>query len=328
MGASWTQSWRDEFKCQKVSLTSATPEVLLQPRWHIPPSIWLFYRFSTFAWTLAWCVHSGLLFGSPKCLFLLSYLTYCLLALYSFIALINLISAYIIIKGFFKKVVKEIRPGGSRENWASLPFPDSLAKSLRAQWLFQVVSAAFSLIVSFLYWTIHFPLARYPLRAFNMNLDYINSCLVALDILLSSTPVHLCHYVYLMAAWSLYVIFALIIWLSSITTLSGQPYIYRELDFIGRPFTTAFFVLCFYVLFIPASQFILWNVQLLRERILGGPFGRWFGLRREAWWWSSVGGLPLRLAPAVESSSSVFGSRRGEMSRIHSNIQTTATHSV
>ncbi|KAK2889592.1 hypothetical protein Q8A67_014967 [Cirrhinus molitorella] len=41
MGASWTQSWKKEFKVHKLHLLTSKPELLLQPRWDIPPLLWL-----------------------------------------------------------------------------------------------------------------------------------------------------------------------------------------------------------------------------------------------------------------------------------------------
>lgn len=175
--------------------------------------------------------------------------------------------------------------------------PLPLALSLRLQWLLHVLVSTFSLVVSVLYWSINYPVSRHPIRPFSINLHVVNSAQVLLELLLSSTPVHLVHYVYLLAAGVLYLLFALFFWLGGFTNMNGQPYVYRVLDFGGHPVIAALSTVGFSLVCLPLFHFILWNVHLLRERLARGPWGRRFTLGREAWWWGDVGGLSPSLRP-------------------------------
>ncbi|KAG5274251.1 hypothetical protein AALO_G00134010 [Alosa alosa] len=334
MGASWTRSFRKEFQLKKLPLFPATLELLLEPRWYLPPWVWLLYRLSALVYTLAWCIHSGLLFASPKWLILLCHLTYCILGVYYLIALVNLIAMLVCIRCFCRREVKKkssVRlcvpdsldtsegaphTESSRlwvEQWTLLRLtPPPLALSLRLQWLLQVIVSTFSLTVSVLYWSINYPVSHHPIRPFSINLHVVNSAQVLLELFLSATPVHLVHYVYLLAAGVLYLLFVLVFWLGGFTNMNGQPYVYRVLDFGGNPVLATLCTLGFSLVCLPLFHFVLWNVHLLRERLARGPRGRRFALRREAWWWGNVGGLSPFLTAAPDPEVLVFASREGE----------------
>ncbi|XP_012677988.2 protein rolling stone [Clupea harengus] len=312
MGASWTRSFRKEFQVKKLNIFPSTPELLLEPRWHIPPWAWLLYRLSSLIYTLAWCIHSALLFATPKWLILLSHLTYCMLGVYYLTALVNLAVVLVSIRRFCGRKVQEKSSGVSSERRASFPLTTPLAVSLCLQWLLQVIVSAFSLIVSLLYWSIHYPVSRHPIRPFSINLHVVNSAQVLLDLFLSSTPVHLSHYVYLLAAGLLYLLFALVFWLGGFTNIYGEPYVYPVLDFGGQPVLAVLCTLGFALICLPLFHLVLWNVHLLRERLARGPWGKRFALRREAWWWGGVGGLAPFPSPALDPELSVFAGREGE----------------
>ncbi|XP_062401100.1 protein rolling stone [Sardina pilchardus] len=328
MGASWTRSFRKEFQVKKLPLFPATPELLLEPRWYIPPWVWLLYRLSALVYTLAWCVHSGLLFATPKWLILLSHLTYCMLGVYYLIALVNLIAMLVSVRCFCRREVKRKSPDSLDtpvaaphadsscvrvEQWTLLHLtPPPLALSLRLQWLLQVLVSTFSLAVSLLYWSINYPVSRHPIRPFSINLHVVNSVQVLLELVLSSTPVHLVHYLYLLAAGVLYLLFTLVFWLGGFTNMNGQPYVYRVLDFGGHPVLAALCTLGFSLVCLPLFHFVLWNVHLLRERLAQGPRGGRFALKREAWWWGNVGGLSPFPTSAPDPEVLVFASGEGE----------------
>lgn len=87
---------------------------LLPHQWHIPPWAWILYRVLALLYTLAWCIHSGLLFATPKWLILLSHLTYCMLGVYYLTALVNLIAVLLSIKRFCRRELKEKSSGKRR----------------------------------------------------------------------------------------------------------------------------------------------------------------------------------------------------------------------
>lgn len=202
--------------------------------------------------------------------------------------------------------------GGSGEQWALFRIPAPLAAALRLQWLLLVLVGSFSLNVSILYWTVNYPMSSHPIRPFSINLHVVNSFQVLLEVFLSSSPVHLCHYIYLLAAGILYLLFAILFWLGGFTNMNGQPYVYRVLDFGEHPVMAAISALGFSLVGLPLFHFALWTVQVLRERLARGPRGRRYALRREAWWWGGVGGLAPFLTSAMESQAPVFARGDGE----------------
>lgn len=144
---------------------------------------------------------------------------------------------------------------------------------------------AFCLAVSFLYWSLDYPMEHHPLSPFNLNMHVGNSAQGLLDLLLSSTPIHLAHYLYQLVIGCLYILFAVVYWLTGQTNLSGKPYIYKVLDFGGCPLVATLCVLCFVLVCFPLCHFLVWNVQLLRRQLAGRVRGERLGLCREAWWW-------------------------------------------
>ncbi|XP_063072721.1 uncharacterized protein LOC134463454 [Engraulis encrasicolus] len=309
MGADWGQSFRNELQAKKLSLSPSSPELLLEPRWHIRPWVWLLYRVLAFLYTLAWCIHSALLFNTPKWLILLSHLAYCVLALYYFTALVNLSAASFLIRRFCSTEVK----GGGGEQWALLRLPASLSAALRLQWLLLVLVGSFSLNVSVLYWSVNYPMSRHPIKPFSINLHVVNALQVFLEVLVSSSPVHLYHYAYLLVAGLLYLLFAIFFWLAGFTNMNGQPYVYKVLDFGSHPGIAVLSSVGFSLVGLPLFHAALWVVQVLRERLAEGPRGRRHALRREAWWWGNVGGLaPFLSSSPMESQAPVFARGDGE----------------
>ncbi|KAL7833184.1 hypothetical protein SRHO_G00302020 [Serrasalmus rhombeus] len=308
MGAGWTQSWKEEWKVGKLYLFPSRPEVLLQPRWNIPPSVWLVYRSCMLANIVSWCVYTALIFNTPKFLIFLSHISYILLGFYYLVALLNLAWAFIHVRLFCrKKRAWDVTMGGSEESFGTLPLPALLAFGLSLQWFLHAVVGSFSLCVSFLYWILSYPSSQHVLTAFNINLHLINSVQTILDVLLSSTPVHLYHYLYALLAAALYVAFVVIYWLAGCTNLSGRPYIYSILDFGGRPLVAASVTLAVCLLGLPALHFFLWNLQLLRERMVGGSRGNRMALTKWVWWWVRVGGCDVtELVFSLDPGSSVF----------------------
>lgn len=198
--------------------------------------------------------------------------------------------------------------GGSDESLRTFPLPASLACALGLQWFLHAVVGTFSLCVSFLYWILSYPTSQHNITAFNINLHLFNSIQTVLDLLLSSTPVHLYHYLYALLAAVFYVTFILIYWLSGCTNLSGQLYIYRILDFGGRPLVATAVTLAVCLLALPFFHFLLWNLHLLRDRMVGEGRGRRsMALNKWFWWWVRVGGCPVsELVFSLDPASSVF----------------------
>ncbi|KAG9276895.1 hypothetical protein AMEX_G6871 [Astyanax mexicanus] len=307
MGAGWTQSWKDEWKVGKLSLYPSRPEVLLQPRWNIPPSVWLIYRSCMLANIVSWCVYTALVFNTPKFLIFLSHISYILMGLYYLLSLLNLAWAFIHVRIFCYRRTRDLTMGGSDESVGTFPLPALLAWSLCLQWFLHAVVGSFSLCVSFLYWILNYPSFQHSLTAFTINLHLVNSVQTVLDVLLSSTPVHLYHYLCALLAAGLYMAFVVVYWLTGSTNIGGQPYIYSLLDFGGRPLVAALVILAVCLLCLPFFHFLLWNLQLLRERMAEGSRGRRLTLRKWVWWWVRVGGCPVsELVFSLDPGSSVF----------------------
>ncbi|XP_016413517.1 protein rolling stone-like [Sinocyclocheilus rhinocerous] len=307
MGASWTQSWKEEFKVHKLRLLTSKPELLLQPRWDIPPLLWLLYRCFMLLYTFSWFIYTALLFNTPKFLIFLSHISYCLMVIYYLVSLCNLAWAFLEIRCSSHRMKRGV--SSECETLLSLPVP--LTAALCLQWLLHSLMGCFSLTVSFLYWTIIHPFDQHSFTAFNINIHVINSIQTAVDLLLSSTPVHLTHFFYAVLGGALYVMFAVVYWLMAGTNMFGQPYIYSILDFSGHPLVATLCILGVCLLCLPSCHFVLWNLQLLRERMVSREKARRIALRREVWWCVKVsGGTTFDLVPSLDPAASVFETSR------------------
>ncbi|KAL7843720.1 hypothetical protein AOLI_G00252320 [Acnodon oligacanthus] len=291
MGSAWTQSFREELSVGKVKLSLSQPELLLQPQWSISPLAWLLYRLFMLLYTFIWCLYSALLFSSPKWLLFLSHIIYCIMAVYYLLALCNLVWATIQVRKFYSNAAAN-QNEGSRVRGGSVgpfPLPPLLSAALRLQWCLHNLVSSFSVTVTLLYWMLVYPIEKHPLSTFNINMHVGNSVQTLLDLVLSSTPIHLAHYVHLFLAACLYILFLLLYWLSGGTSLSRKPYIYKVLDFGGWPLVAAFSVIGFICIGLPLGHFLVWNVCLLRRSLAARARGAPLGLCRERWW-CRVGG--------------------------------------
>lgn len=308
MAAGCSQRWKEEFTVQKLHFFTSKPELLLQPRWDIPPVLWLVYRCFMLVYSLSWFIYTALLFNTPKFFIFLSHISYCLMVIYYLLAFCNLAWAFLEIRCCSHR---RKRAGVSIECEALLSLSLPLYTALNLQWLLHSVMGCFSLSVSFLYWTIIHPSHQHSLTAFNINIHFINSVQTAVDLLLSFTPVHLTHFIYPVLAAILYIIFAVVYWLMGGTNQSGQPYIYSILDFGGRPLLATLSILGVCLVCLPFCQLLLWKLQLLREWMVDCEKLRWMAVKREVWWWVKVsGGTNSGLEASLDPSVSVFESTR------------------
>ncbi|XP_072522315.1 uncharacterized protein [Salminus brasiliensis] len=297
MGSVWTHSLREEMTVRKLKFSLSRPELLLQPQWSISPWAWMLYRLFMVLYTFAWCLYSALLFSSPKWLLFLSHIVYCVMGMYYLLAFCNLAWAAIQVRTFYRSQRTANPEEGSRGYVARagsvgpFPLPPLLSAALRLQWCLHNLVGSFSITVTLLYWMLVYPIERHPLSAFNINMHVGNSIQALLDLCLSSTPVHLAHYVHLFLAACLYILFALLYWLSGGTNLSKKPYIYKVLDFGGCPLVAAFSVLGVVCICLPLSHFLVWNMCFLRRSIATGARGGSLGLFRERWWWKMGGAM-------------------------------------
>lgn len=304
MGAVWTRIFKEEFTVQKLRLFSKQPELLLQPKWNIPVWTWLVYRFSMLVYTLAWCVYAGLSSNTPKWLIFLTHLSYCLMGLYYLMALWNLAAAYTVVRRLCQTEHWRSSPGCQG---TSIPFPGWLRVTLALHWFLHVAQGALALTVTVLYWTIIYPTSRHPLSGFNINFHLVNSLQTLVDLALSSTPVHLAHYLYLLLTGALYVLFVLLYWLSGSTNIRGQPYIYAAFDFVERPLAATLAALGFTLVCLPLFHFALWNAQLLRDKLAAGSRARRWALPREGWEVFRTGVAADRPKSITLPAPSVFG---------------------
>ncbi|XDV35287.1 hypothetical protein PO909_005261 [Leuciscus waleckii] len=298
MGASWTHIWREEFKVHKLHLLSSKPEVLLQPRWDIPPLIWLLYRGFMLVYTISWLIHMVLLFNTPKFLIYISRISYCLMVIYYLVAFCNLAWAFLKVRCSSLRMKR-----GDRSECETLLTPP--VASLCLQWFLHSVMGCLSLTVTFLYWTlIHTPDQG---SLTNTHIHVINSIQTIVDLLLSSTPVHLTHLLYTVLGGILYVIFVVVYWLMGCTNESDEPYIYSILDLSERPLVATLCMLGVVLLCLPSCHFVLWNMQLLREWVVSRERVRRMALKREVWWWVKVsGGATFDVVPSLDPAASVF----------------------
>ncbi|XP_056315162.1 uncharacterized protein LOC130230235 isoform X2 [Danio aesculapii] len=299
MAAGCSQRWKEEFTVHKLHFFTLKPELLLQPRWDIPPVLWLVYRCFMLVYTLSWFIYTALLFNTPKFFIFLSHIAYSLMVIYYLLAFCNLAWAFLEIRCCSHRKKRGV--GTEREALLSLSYP--LYTVLNLQWLLHSVMGCFSLSVSFLYWTIIHPSSQHSLTAFNINIHFINSVQTAVDLLLSFTPVHLTHFIYPVLAAILYIIFAVVYWLMGGTNRSGQPYIYSILDFGGRPLVATLSILGVCLVCLPFCQFLLWKLQLLREWMADREKLRRKAVKRDVWWCVKVsGGTNSELVASLDPS--------------------------
>ncbi|KAL2090714.1 hypothetical protein ACEWY4_012977 [Coilia grayii] len=319
---SWKQSWREEFSRRKLTFHPYAPELLLQPQWDIAPWVWLLYRFLMVWYTLGWCVYSGLLFATPKWLIYVSHLTYCLLGVYYLLAFANLTGATLLVRQHCRKQSRAATQANNRESrgitgfLGPFPLPSLLLKSLRLQWFLLTFVGTYSLTVSFLYWLAVYPLEDHKLSAFNVNMHVGNILQSLLDLFLCATPIHVLHYAYLLLAGCAYAAFAVLYWLVGFTNLTGEPFIYKVLDFGAHPLTASLSVLGFTLVCLPLFHFLLWNAHLLRRRLASAVYAGAWELRQGVWWWKVTGReepIPMSLtdtstSTSMSTSTSLFSS--------------------
>ncbi|XP_077056034.1 protein rolling stone isoform X2 [Siphateles boraxobius] len=301
MGASWTHIWREEFRVNKLQLLTSKPELLLQPRWDIPPLMWLLYRGFMLVYTVSWLIYIAILFNTPKFLIYVSHISYCLMVIYYLVAFCNLAWAFLKVRCSSHRKKR----GDSSECETLLSPP---VASLCLQWFLHSMMGCFSLTVTIVYWTLIHTSDQDFLTVFNIHA--INSIQTTVDLLLSSTPVHLAHLFYAMLTGLLYVMFVVVYWLMGCTNKSGQPYIYSILDLSERPLVATLCILGVSLFFIPSCYFVLWNMQLLREWVASREKVRRMALKREVWWWVKVSGrATFDPVPSLDPAASVFKAR-------------------
>ncbi|TRY66833.1 hypothetical protein DNTS_004776 [Danionella cerebrum] len=286
MSTGWIQRFKDEFRVPKLNFFMSNPDILLQPRWDIPPVVWLVYRCFMLVYTLSWLIYTALLFKTPKFLIFISHISYLLMVIYYLLALSNLTWALLKVRCSSSRPSRD----GSSECEAPLSLSFPLSAALSLQWLLHSLMGCFSLSVSLLYWTVIHPSVHHPLSAFNIHIHVINSFQTAVDLLLSSTPVHLTHVLYCLLAGIFYILFAVVYWLLGCTNLFSQPYIYSILDFSDRPLVASLSILGVCLLCLPSAQFVLWNLEMFREWLVRRTRLSRKAVKRELWWCGRVHG--------------------------------------
>lgn len=137
----------------------------------------------------------------------------------------------------------------------------------RASWVLFTISANVAFAVTALYWgVVHTPEA--PLDASTVNAHAVNSILVLIDILMSSTPVRILHMIYPMIYICTYAIFSVIYWAEGGTNPDGHPYIYAALDYENHPKNASVMVVLFVFAAIPVSQFIVYGLYRFRTWLM------------------------------------------------------------
>ncbi|XP_021424896.2 uncharacterized protein LOC110494276 [Oncorhynchus mykiss] len=237
------------------------------------------------------------------------------MVIYHLVASCNLACATVLVRCHSRDQIKTCSGGDQTrergigaEPLGPFPLPSLLFISPRLQWFLHSLMCAFCLAVSFLYWSLDYPMENHPLSPFNLKMHMGNSAQALLDLLLSATPIYLAHYLYQLLIGCLYILFAVVYWLAGQTNLSGKPYIYKVLDFGGCPLVATLCVLCFVLVCFPLCHFLVWNVQLLRRQLAGRVRGeRLRGLV------VGGGGGPVPVSLLDPFSSVLTPRRRGEV---------------
>ncbi|XP_072928171.1 protein rolling stone isoform X2 [Hemitrygon akajei] len=285
MGSSWIKRFTQEFTMKKVSPIARKPQLILQSQWRIHPVIWLCYRIFMAAYSLAWCICSGIQTNSFKWFIFLTHLSYTMLTAYFNLALINLICCIVFGK---KKETQNVKEASSAE--LSLPNPKSaieveggsslcvkrkefpsppslLRHPINVQWDLLNMMCVISLYVTIAFWSIDYVPGLVAPDSINIHVHVVNSVMVLLELGMTAAPIHLAHFVYVLLYCLSFILFTIVYWALGGTNLKGKPYIYKILNYsksLGAATGCIIGSLC---IILPLLQFLVWNLHLLKHHI-------------------------------------------------------------
>ncbi|XP_067854545.1 protein rolling stone isoform X2 [Heptranchias perlo] len=283
MGTSWIKHLRQEFTPEKISLKARIPQLILQSQWRLHPVVWLFYRIFMAAYSLTWCVCGGVQTNNLKWFIFLTHITYIILTIYFNLALVNLI-CYMTLGQ--KKPTRNIKAVSLEEMSSSSPVPEieqrtpslkfqtefyappsALYPTICIQWALHNLTCVITLCVTITYWIFTYIPGQSRLDSININMHVMNSVLVLLELSMTAAPIHLAHFVYVMAYCLTYIIFTIVYWAAGGTNLKGEAFIYRILSYGENPGLAAGCVIVTICFITPALQLLVWNLHFLRRHI-------------------------------------------------------------
>ncbi|XP_032892928.1 protein rolling stone-like [Amblyraja radiata] len=285
MGSSWIKHLTQEFTVEKCSLKPREPHLILQSQWRLHPVIWLTYRILLAAYTLIWCICSGVQTNHLKWCIFLTHLTYILLTAYFNLALVNFIcyvafsqkkeaqiakeasSAEISLSGPTAAV--ELEGGSPSVMVRKVQFtaPSVLLPSIIVQWALQNLTCVTSLYVTVAFWSLNYTPGETGPDGVNINMHAMNSVLVLLELGMTAAPIHLAHFTGVLLYCMTYILFTLVYWAMGGTNLKGQTFIYKSLDYSGNPGIAAGTIVGTICLIMPLLQFLVWNLHILKRHM-------------------------------------------------------------
>ena len=143
------------------------------------------------------------------------------------------------------------------------PDAPAMAWFHEALWVIYNIAAVAALLVTLTFWSLLFRLVN-NVHAVSVVVHGLNSVLMISDTMLSSIPVRLFHVVYPLFYSLSYIVFTVIYWAVGGTSYFGQPYIYPQTDYTGRPVLSAVSQICLVFVGLPLFQSALFGFYMLR----------------------------------------------------------------
>ncbi|XP_051874272.1 protein rolling stone isoform X2 [Pristis pectinata] len=283
MGSSWIKHLTQEFTVKKFSLKARQPQLILQSQWRIHSVVWLFYRIFMAAYSLIWCICSGVQTNDLKWFIFLTHLTYTMLTTYFNLALVNFICYIIFGQRRETQNIKEASlaelslsspttdiEGGSSSWTMRKEFhapPSVLQPTISIQWALHNLTCVTSLYVTVAFWSIDYVPGGAAPDSVNINVHVVNSVLVLLELGLTAAPIHLAHFIYVLLYCLSFILFTVVYWAMGGTNLKGETFIYRTLDYGKNPGAATGCIVGSLCIIMPLLQFLVWNLHLFRRRL-------------------------------------------------------------
>ncbi|ELT98345.1 hypothetical protein CAPTEDRAFT_224936 [Capitella teleta] len=166
-----------------------------------------------------------------------------------------------------KKSMK-LTPNQDGDGLASAPKPTPPSVAIKVFWIFHSTACNLSVVITLMVYMVMYPYlgafsALIQVDAITLNCHGINSLIVLIDLMLSSVPVRILHFVYPAIIGILYVVFSLVYW--SLDKYFNVLY-FGILDWNDPGIASGISVLLIFVV-VPLIQLFLFGLSLLRDLI-------------------------------------------------------------
>ena len=131
----------------------------------------------------------------------------------------------------------------------------------KALWVIDNIAANVGVVITLSYWTLLFAGTTSGL---DVSTHLLNSILMLVDHMLSSTPVRIFHVVYSWAFDICYILLTVIYWAAGGTNARGEPYIYSYIDYSKSPGFAVGFLAALVLIGQPLSQALLFGFFKIR----------------------------------------------------------------